>query len=138
MRCGVERPTFDSKRPTRIAFVKEAATLLAALCDFLAEDLPATGREGEALVFGRTASQAFVASTIDTHAKRAWDALIASECEAAEDEGREPELLAAITLQECRHTFASLLIDAEATPKAIKTFMGHSKRQTTSRLARRH
>jgi site-specific recombinase XerD len=31
--------------------------------------------------------------------------------------------LQAITLHECRHTFASLLIDAGATPKAIQTFM---------------
>ena len=32
---------------------------------------------------------------------------------------------------ECRHTFASLLIDAGANPKAVQTFMGHSKIQTT-------
>lgn len=32
---------------------------------------------------------------------------------------------------ECRHTFASLLIDAGANPKAIQQFMGHSKIQTT-------
>ena len=36
-----------------------------------------------------------------------------------------------ITLHECRHTFASLLIDAGANPKAIQTFLGHSKIQTT-------
>ncbi|MDQ3728172.1 MAG: tyrosine-type recombinase/integrase, partial [Actinomycetota bacterium] len=39
--------------------------------------------------------------------------------------------LVSITLHECRHTFASLLIDAGANPKAIQTFMGHSKIQTT-------
>jgi hypothetical protein len=36
-----------------------------------------------------------------------------------------------ITLHECRHTFASLLIDSGANPKAIQTFHGHSKIQTT-------
>ena len=36
-----------------------------------------------------------------------------------------------ITLHECRHTFASLLIDAGANPKAVQAFMGHSKIQTT-------
>ncbi len=36
-----------------------------------------------------------------------------------------------ITPHECRHTFASLLIDAGANPKAIQTFMGHSRIQTT-------
>jgi integrase len=34
-------------------------------------------------------------------------------------------------LHECRHTFAPLLIDAGANAKAIQTFMGHSKIQTT-------
>lgn len=50
---------------------------------------------------------------------------------AAETEGREPDLLRPITLHECRHTFASLLIDSGANPKAIQSFMGHSKIQTT-------
>ncbi len=35
------------------------------------------------------------------------------------------------TLHECRHTFASLLIDSGANPKAVQEFMGHSKIQTT-------
>jgi integrase len=50
---------------------------------------------------------------------------------AAEREGGEAELLRPITLHECRHTFASLLIDAGANPEAIQQFMGHSKIQTT-------
>ena len=49
----------------------------------------------------------------------------------AEREGGEAELLTPITLHECRHAFASLLIDAGANPKAIQQFMGHSKIQTT-------
>lgn len=31
----------------------------------------------------------------------------------------------------CRRTFASLLIDSRANPKAIQEFMGHSMIQTT-------
>lgn len=38
---------------------------------------------------------------------------------------------APISLHLCRHTFASLLIDSGANPKAIQEFMGHSKIQTT-------
>ena len=34
-------------------------------------------------------------------------------------------------MQECRHTFASLLIDTGANPKAIQKVMGQSKIQTT-------
>jgi integrase len=36
-----------------------------------------------------------------------------------------------ITFHECTHTFASLLIDSGANPKAIQEHMGHSKIQTT-------
>ncbi|HXR30932.1 MAG TPA: tyrosine-type recombinase/integrase [Solirubrobacterales bacterium] len=73
---------------------------------------------------------AFVSSTVDNRAKAAWNAFNARAGEEATD-GSDPELLAPITLHECRHTFASLLIDAGANPKAIQTFMGHSKIQTT-------
>lgn len=34
--------------------------------------------------------------------------------------------LTPITLHECRHTFASLIIAAGVNPKALQTFMGHS------------
>lgn len=44
---------------------------------------------------------------------------------------RKPALLAPITLHECRHTFASLLIDAGVNPKALSTFMGHGTIEMT-------
>ena len=56
-----------------------------------------------------------MASTIRNRANEAWKAA-----------GLKP-----ITLHECRHTFASLLIDSGANPKAIQQFMGHSNIQTT-------
>lgn len=34
-------------------------------------------------------------------------------------------------MHECRHCFASLLIEPGANPKAVQEFMGHSKIQTT-------
>ena len=83
------------------------------------------------MVFGRTTAQAFYASTVDGRAKRAWATANDHEREAADAAGREPDLLQPITLHECRHTFASLLIDSGANPKAIQSFMGHSKIQTT-------
>jgi integrase len=95
------------------------------------ERITPTGRGGGELVFGRTASQAFYASTVDGRAKRAWAAANDLEREAAEAADREPALFRPITLHECRHTFASLLIDSGANPKAIQNFMGHSKIQTT-------
>src|SRR5512133_3606863 len=36
-------------------------------------------------------------------------------------------LLDRITLHECRHTFASLMIAAGVNAKALSTFMGHAK-----------
>jgi integrase len=110
---------------------RRTVPLLAVLRDYLDEHLLRTGRDGEDLVFGRTVGHAFVASTIDTRAKRAWETANTNEREAAEEADRAPKPLTPITLHECRHTFASLLIDAGANPKAIQTFMGHSKIQTT-------
>jgi integrase len=105
--------------------------LLAILRRHLEADLDRTGRSAEDLVFGRTTEEAFYASTIDHRAKRAWKQANKQAVEAAEREGGEAVLLRPITLYECRHTFASLLIDAGANPKAILQFMGHSKIQTT-------
>lgn len=40
-------------------------------------------------------------------------------------------LLRPMTLHECRHTFASLLINARVNPKAIQEFMGHATIEET-------
>ncbi|HEX5610589.1 MAG TPA: site-specific integrase [Solirubrobacterales bacterium] len=105
--------------------------LLAILRDHLAGDLQRTGRGGEDLVFGRTTEQAFYASTVDYRAKRAWRVVNQRATERAGRVGGAADLLQPITLHGCRHTFASLLIDAGANPKAIQQFMGHSRIQTT-------
>lgn len=83
------------------------------------------------LVFGRASAVPFDPKTINDRAKRAWTAVNDQEREAAEEEGRDPDLLQPITLHECRHTFASLLIDAGVNPKAIQEFMGHATIEET-------
>src|SRR4051794_28254176 len=98
---------------------KRTIPLLAILRDFLDEQLVRTGRGGADRIFGRAADQVFYPSTVDGRARRAWKAYNLAEREAAEDEGRPPALLTVLTLHECRHTFASLLIDTGANPKAI-------------------
>jgi integrase len=110
---------------------RRSVPLLAILRDYLSEHLRRTGRSGDDLIFGRSLREAFYASTVDGRAKRAWAAANKREREAAERERRESELLVPISLHLCRHTFASLMIDAGANPKAIQEFMGHSKIQTT-------
>jgi len=84
--------------------------ILAPLREALVAHLVRSRRSGEELIFGRTTEAAFVSSTINYHAQDRW----------------ERKGLAPITMHECRHTFASLLIDAGANPKALQAFMGHS------------
>jgi integrase len=105
--------------------------LLAILRTFLDEHLSRSGRTGEDRIFGQTPTKPFYASTADGRAKRAWMARNATERDEAAREVREPDLLTLLTMHECRHTFASLLIDTGANAKAIQVVMGHSKIQTT-------
>jgi integrase len=82
--------------------------ILDSLSSVLASHLLASRRRDGDLVFGRSATDAFVPSTVRSRALKAW-------------EGREP-----IGLQEARHTFASLLIEAGVNPKVLSTLMGHA------------
>lgn len=116
--------------PKSVAGVRRIP-MLAILRDYLEAHLLRTERTGEDRIFGRSASQPFYAATIDGRAKRAWLAHNLVEREAAEREDRAPDLLTLLTMHECRHTFASILIETGANPKAIQEVMGHSKIQTT-------
>jgi integrase len=93
--------------------------------------LDASQVSGDALIFGRTQTRPFDPKTINDRAKRSWSAANEEETKLAEREGRDPVLLRPITLHECRHTFASLLIDAGVNPKAIQEFMGHATIEET-------
>jgi hypothetical protein len=53
---------------------RRTVPLLAILRDYLTQYLRGTGRSGDDLVFGRSSTQAFYASTVDGRAKRAWKA----------------------------------------------------------------
>jgi integrase len=102
--------------------------ILGVLRDQLDARALATGSD---LVFGRGVDEPFGPKGIADRAKRVWAVANERECGAAEQDGREPELLRPITLHECRHTFASLLIDAGVNPKAIQEFMGHATIEET-------
>jgi integrase len=89
--------------------------ILGVLRDYL-DALKASGRPADDdLVFGTGASIPFPASSVSKRARAAFKA----------------SPLQAITLHECRHTFASLLIHAGVNAKAIQTFMGHATIQMT-------
>ncbi len=83
--------------------------IAAVLRDYLADQCLLTGRS-EGLVFGRTAELPFVPRRILSRADKAW------QCANLER----------ITLHECRHTFASLMIAAGVNAKSLSTFMGHA------------
>lgn len=68
-----------------------------------------TGRR-EGLVFGRTAEVPFNYNAVSHRADKVWAAAG----------------LRRITLHECRHTYASLMIAAGVNLKALSTYMGHS------------
>jgi len=68
-------------------------------------------------VFCRNDSSPFSPSTIAQRADRAWG-----------EHGLPP-----VTLHECRHTFATLMIAAGVNAKALQTFMGHSTTVTLDR-----
>lgn len=70
--------------------------------------LRAGRRQG--LVFGASRERPFCPSAVSRRAQRAW--LKAT--------------LQPITLHECRHTFASLMIAAGVNAKALSSYMGHS------------
>jgi integrase len=95
---------------------RRAVPVPAVLRDVLAE-LRAARRGGAGLVFGRTADIPFAPTSIAKRANDAW---------AAQDPP-----LTQITLHECRHTYASLMIAAGVNAKALATFMGHANISTT-------
>ena len=81
-----------------------------ALRDILTEHRIRSGRSGAELIFGRTRSAPFTAKSLQDRADTAW-----------RNAGLER-----ITLHECRHTFASLMIAAGVNAKALSTYMGHA------------
>lgn len=99
--------------------------IVVALGDLLRDHQTATARAGADLVFGRSASQPFVPSTVRSRALAAWSA---ANAEAAKALGRplhDGEGLQPIGLHEARHTCASLMIAARANAKALSVVLGH-------------
>ncbi len=86
--------------------------IIPALRALLEQHAQTTGRSGHDLVFGRTEADPFVPSTIRARALKGW---------AVPDPPLDP-----ITLHQCRHSFASLMIAAGCNAKALSVVMGHA------------
>jgi integrase len=98
--------------------------IAGVLRDYLDEHLLALAW-GEGLVFGASAVSPFTITPTTKRAQKAWQQENERRVKDAE-EGESVELLQPITLHECRHTFASLMIAAGVNAKALSTYMGHA------------
>jgi integrase len=104
----------EGEQAGKSAAARRTVPLIGRLAPYLAVHKLATGRDGDALVFGATAEVPFEPSTVNRRALAAW----------GWKSGRNPDpegprtialkaredALDRIGLHECRHTFASLLI----------------------------
>ena len=98
---------------TKSGMGKRRVPIAAVLRDYLTEHRLRSS--GEGMVFGRGEDRPFNPKTVRRRANAAWTRAD----------------LACITLHECRHTFASLMIAADVNAKALSTYLGHSSIQIT-------
>jgi integrase len=112
---------------------RRSVPVAAVLRDYLDEHKLRSGR-AEGLAFGRSATTPFADSAVGQRARRSWQAENERRRKAAErrdDDLQRVELLEPISLHECRHTFASLMIAAGVNAKALSTYMGHANISVT-------
>jgi integrase len=88
-----------------------------ALRRYLLAHKLATGRDGDDLLFGRTAREPFTPTHVRKQARKAWAA-----------RSLEP-----IGLHECRHTYVSLMHAAGCSLEEVGDFVGHSSTYMTDR-----
>jgi integrase len=98
---------------------RRTVPIASVLREHLARHALATGRRG-GFVFGRSSGEVFEQASVWRRAQKAW------EDENAKRAKAELELVQPITLHQCRHTFASLMIAASVNAKTLSTYMGHS------------
>jgi integrase len=98
---------------------RRSVPIASVLRGTLIEHRLASGRS-EGLVFGATAERPFTPSNVRRRAHTAWR----NANELAGDVRLGP--LQPISLHECRHTFASLMIASGVNAKALASYMGHA------------
>lgn len=89
---------------------KRTVPVPSLLCQRLREHLMRTGRRGDELLFGSTATHPFSPTRVTVRADKAWRAA----------------KLERLTLHEARHCYASYMIAAGVNAKALSTYMGHA------------
>lgn len=104
--------------------------ILAVLRDYLDEHKLRAG-DTTGLVFGRPNGQPFNHSSVLYRSSSAWKAAAIEKARAAGATDDELEAMGSapfdsLTLHECRHSFASIMIAAGVEAKALSTYMGHA------------
>jgi len=104
----------------------------------LLEHKLATGRDADDLVFGRTATEPFVRTTVRSRALRAWGWRQVRDPQAAGTKTTwvkaRTDALEPLTPHEARHCAVSYMIAAGMNPKQISVYIGHGDvRQTWNR-----
>ena len=121
----------EGEQDTKSAAGNRRVPILDPLAPELTAHQARTGRDGGALVFGRTATDPFNPETVRRDALAAWgwreaaNAILGARPKVIPCEGQGGRAEADHAHQ-ARHTCASLLIAAGVNAKALSTIMGHS------------
>ncbi len=100
----------------------------ATLAARLKTHLETTGRTGDDLAFGASATQPFTPSYIRKRARESWAATVVGSFLR-----RQPLTLDKIDLHECRHSYSSYLDAAGLSEARMDRYMGHSDHSTPGR-----
>jgi integrase len=104
----------------------------------LRRHIVATGRRGDDLLLGRSATEAFDRATLRRRARKAWAWKEVSNPEAAGPARvwvkTRRDALDALTPHECRHTCASYLIAAGVNDIQLTRYIGHTDVRTTKNI----
>ncbi len=117
--------------------------IVGVLASLLRKHLLATGRRDDALVFGRTATLPFVASTVRARALKAWGWRQVRNPALRDDPEAKPatvwieareDAMTPLTLHEGRHSTASYLVEAGVNDLELAAVIGHSDPRTTKSI----
>jgi integrase len=116
-RIRVERGWDDEEGPIEPKSRKgrRVVPVASELRRYLLAHKLATGRDGDELLFGRTATKPFTPTHVRKQAREAW---ATAELEP-------------IGLHECRHTYVSLMFAAGCSLEEIGDYVGHSSTYMT-------
>lgn len=125
----------EGEQDTKTAAGARTIPLVGRLRADLASHKLLTGRQADDLCFGRTATSAFVRSTLRSRALKAWGWKQVLNPKATSPKHlwvkARPDALEPLTPHEGRHCCASYLAAAGLTPKETQTAMGHADIRTT-------